>query len=246
MIHGEYIVYADESGDHSLVSINEQFPVFVLVFCVFRVDDYVTRVVPATQRVKFDFFGHDMVVLHEREIRKALPPFDILQNQAVRADFMGRISSLVDDSPFDVIACVIDKRAFRDRRGGAANPYHVALEYGMERVFLHLRRRGQRGRPTYVVFESRGRAEDADLEREFERVRASTGLQGLADTLTFRCAPKSVNSTGLQIADMVARPIGLKVMRPGQGNRAWDGIDPKIVRSPRGKALGWGLKIYPG
>jgi hypothetical protein len=245
MAYGEYIVYADESGDHSLVSINEEFPVFVLVFCIFRVDDYVRFIVPATQRLKFDFFGHDMIVLHEREMRKALPPFDILQNGSVRSAFLGRVSSLVDDAPFDVIACVIDKKAFRDTRGHAANPYHVALEYGMERVFLHLQRRGQRDRPTCMVFESRGKAEDADLEREFERVRSSTRLRGLETTLTFRCAAKSANSTGLQIADMVARPIGLRVIRPGQANAAWDRIDPKIVRSPAGETRGWGLKVYP-
>lgn len=73
---GEYVVYVDESGDHGLTQINPQFPVFVLAFCAFGVADYVSQVVPSVERLKFDFFGHDMVVLHEREIRKALPPFD--------------------------------------------------------------------------------------------------------------------------------------------------------------------------
>jgi hypothetical protein len=32
----DFIVYADESGDHGLVSIDPQFPVFALTFCVMR------------------------------------------------------------------------------------------------------------------------------------------------------------------------------------------------------------------
>ncbi|MGO1803049.1 MAG: hypothetical protein ACTHZW_10575, partial [Microbacteriaceae bacterium] len=61
-----------------------QFPLFVLSFCIFPVRDYVSTVVPQLQTMKFEFFGHDMVVLHEREIRKATPPFDILLNHEVR------------------------------------------------------------------------------------------------------------------------------------------------------------------
>ena len=31
-----YIVFVDESGDHSLTSIDPQFPVFSLSFCIVR------------------------------------------------------------------------------------------------------------------------------------------------------------------------------------------------------------------
>ncbi len=30
-----YIAYVDESGDHSLASIDPQYPIFVLSFCLF-------------------------------------------------------------------------------------------------------------------------------------------------------------------------------------------------------------------
>jgi hypothetical protein len=71
-----YVVYVDESGDHSLTKINPDYPMFVLAFCIFPIDIYVDRVVPLVQQIKFDFCNHDMVVLHEREIRQATPPFD--------------------------------------------------------------------------------------------------------------------------------------------------------------------------
>ena len=74
----DYIVYVDESGDHSLKSIDAGYPVFVLSFCVFRKDDYAERVTPAVRKHKFAAFGHDMVVLHEHEIRKKTGAFSRL------------------------------------------------------------------------------------------------------------------------------------------------------------------------
>ncbi|MDR2189439.1 MAG: DUF3800 domain-containing protein [Azonexus sp.] len=35
------IIYVDESGDHSLESIDPEYPVFVLAFCIFRKDEYI-------------------------------------------------------------------------------------------------------------------------------------------------------------------------------------------------------------
>lgn len=43
-------------------------------------------------------------------------------------------------------------------------------------------------------------------------------------------ADKKSNSTGLQLADLTARPIGLNYMRPEQKNRAYDIFESKIVR----------------
>ena len=33
---GDYIVFVDESGDQSLKSVNANYPVFVLSFCIFE------------------------------------------------------------------------------------------------------------------------------------------------------------------------------------------------------------------
>lgn len=59
--HSDFIVYIDESGDHSLESIDPEYPVFVLSFCIFRKSDYAEKVTPAIRRLQFDTFGHDMV-----------------------------------------------------------------------------------------------------------------------------------------------------------------------------------------
>jgi hypothetical protein len=57
--------------------------------------------------------------------------------------------------------------------------------------------------------------------------------------------PKASNSAGLQLTDLMARPIALKHLRPGQPNRAFDVINKKFRRSPAGKVEGWGIKVLP-
>lgn len=57
--YSEYIIYADESGDPNPASVDGNYPVFVLNFCVFRKDHYAASVLPAVAAFKFEHFGHD-------------------------------------------------------------------------------------------------------------------------------------------------------------------------------------------
>ena len=85
---GKYIVYVDESGDHSLQSIDKHYPVFVLAFCVFHKRHYSEAIVPALEKFKFNHFGHDQVILHENEIRKQKGVFTSLIGREKRGVFM--------------------------------------------------------------------------------------------------------------------------------------------------------------
>mgnify|MGYP000331903451 CR=1 FL=1 len=40
----DYVVYVDESGDHSLASIDRDYPVFVLALCVFHKRHYAEKI----------------------------------------------------------------------------------------------------------------------------------------------------------------------------------------------------------
>jgi len=89
----DYLVFVDESGDHNLTQIDPQFPVFVLLFAILRKDDYVNRVCPNLQRFKFDFWGHDEVVLHEHEIRKPFADFLFLLQRPLRKRFLAGLTA---------------------------------------------------------------------------------------------------------------------------------------------------------
>ncbi|EIM29243.1 DUF3800 domain-containing protein [Microvirga lotononidis] len=242
----DYVIYVDESGDHDLTSINEDFPLFVLAFCIFKKSDYVREIVPAIQDFKFRWFGHDMVILHEREIRKQQAPFKFLQNQDVRQRFMDELSGLVRRSEFTLVASAIDKRKLKLRYASPENPYHIGLQFCMERTHAFLMENEQKGKVAHCMFERRGAKEDNILELELRRIRDRGNYTQTDMTELDICfADKKANSSGLQLADLVARPIGLGVLRPGQSNRTRAILAEKFRRSPAGKTFGWGLKIFP-
>ena len=148
----DYIVYVDESGDHSLESIDINYPVFVLAFCIFNKQEYIEQVSPAIKKFKFDQFGHDMVLLHESDIRKARNEFVILINEKRRHTFMGAISQLTSESPFTVVSVVIRKEQLKSHYADPSNPYHLALVYGLERIYSFLRERQQSNRLINPIF----------------------------------------------------------------------------------------------
>lgn len=245
MNFGDFIIYVDESGDHTLEAIDPDYPVFVLAFCIFRKDRYVSTVVPAVQNFKFLHFGHDIVVLHEREIRKQRPPFVFLQNQAKRAIFMDGLNRLIEEADFTIVAAVIDKSRLANVYGRPENPYDLALCFCMERAFAFLNEHDQRDRMTHIVVERRGRREDDELELAFRRVGDGDNRWGAMPGFEMIFVDKKANSSGLQIADLTARPIGRHAINPDQPNRAWEIIESKLRRSPAGNVNGWGLKIFP-
>ena len=105
----DYVVYVDESGDHSLVSVDPEYPVFVLALCVFHKRHYSEKIIPAVEKLKFNYFGHDSVVLHENEIRKQKGDFAFLSHLPTRNEFMNRLTSIMEASNYILIACVVDK-----------------------------------------------------------------------------------------------------------------------------------------
>lgn len=63
-------------------------------------------------------------------------------------------------------------------------------------------------------------------------------------------ADKKTNSPGLQLADLVARPIGLQYLRPSQSNIAFEILKTKLYskygRKGAGRGYeGYGLKCFP-
>ena len=241
---GDHLVFVDESGDHGLTAVNRDFPLFALAFCVFPKAAYTNEVTPALRRLKLITFGHDLVVLHEHDIRKKAGAFAMMSREP-REAFLDALSRVIEAAPFTLVAVVIDKRGLRLENAATANPYHLALQFGLERVFRLLLKRGQVARLTHFIVEARGKREDTELELEFRRI--CEGGNGLGQTLPFRLvmADKRTNSEGLQIADMVARPVALSVLRPGQPNRAMAILDGKLWRGLDGRVEGHGLKCFP-
>lgn len=245
----DYIVFVDESGDHGMASINEAYPLFVLSCCLISKQDYMRTVVPAIQRIKFATFGHDCTILHEREIRRDLGPFAVLRQRSRKQAFLEALTDALAAAPMTIFAAVIDKRRLLDRNRGE-NPYEVSLRFCLERIYYKLGRLGQtsqQGVPlvTHVVCEARGANEDQELELTFRRICAGDNYSQTHLPFEPVICDKKNNAIGLQLADLIARPIGAQQLRPNQPNRAWDVIRNKLDQDSHGRYLGYGLKCFP-
>ncbi len=246
----DYVVYVDESGDHSLASIDPGYPVFVLALCVFHKRHYSEQIIPAVEKLKFNYFGHDSVVLHENEISKQKGAFAFLSHLPTRNAFMEQLNAIMEASNFILIACVVDKTRLSRSEGASSNPYHIALGICLEALNGFLSEKGQVHLRTHVVVECRGKKEDSELELEFRRIRdgSNTGNQRLPFDIVF--ADKKTNLTGLQLADLVARPVGVNYLRPTQMNQAFELLKRKFYCDGGRTAVGIdyenvGLMIYP-
>lgn len=246
----DYVVYVDESGDHSLESVDSDYPIFVLALCVFHKRHYAEKIVPAVEKLKFNYFGHDSVVLHENEIRKQKGAFAFLSHYPTRLEFMERLSSIMEASNFVLIGCVVEKLRLGRTEGTNTNPYHIALGICLESLRNFLTEKKQEHLQTHVVVECRGKKEDAELELEFRRICGgdNPGNRSLPFQIVF--ADKKTNLAGLQLADLVARPVGVNTIRPKQLNQAFDLLKRKFYCAGGRECAGAnfenvGLMIYP-
>ncbi|MBV8646918.1 DUF3800 domain-containing protein [Paludibacterium sp.] len=246
----DYVVYVDESGDHSLASIDEGYPVFVLALCIFHKRHYSEKIIPAIEKLKFNYFGHDSIVLHENEIRKQKGAFAFLSHRPTRDIFMSALSNIMEASNFILITCVVDKVSIGKAQGAADNPYHIALGICLASLRAFLTEKGQDHLQTHVVVECRGKKEDAELELEFRRICDGDNVKGQRLPFEIIFADKKTNLAGLQLADLVARPVGVNYLRSTQTNQAFEILKKKFYCNGGREYVGQGyeevgLMIYP-
>lgn len=241
------VIYLDETGDHSLATIDRDFPVFVLTMFVVDTEEYVARVVPLVNRLKFDYFGHEAIVLHSRDIRKAQNDFRFLQIADTRQPFYDRINDIMSTCDYKVIAVAIRKEEHKKRYGKSSeDPYELALKYAMERLVPVVERAGQR--EVTIVAEARGKNEDDALRLSFLQVTTygtfylpASRFNQFTWKLVF--VPKAMNVVGHQLADLIGYPIARRVIDPSKTNPAFEIVKGKFCAGAR---YGWyGFKVFP-
>lgn len=216
----KYIVYVDESGDANWKAASE-YPLLCLNYCMFEKAYYCGELIPRFNQLKFKYWGSDNIVLHERDLRKS----DKIKDPAVRSKyerlkgerrrrFMAELSELMRAAEFLCFCVVIDKPKVPERHK-SFDPYHIGLSRGFRQIenYLRVHDPGELSKDLHVVFESRGRDDDAALSKAYKQVTVQGSLLGPVaayDFSNFRLElmDKKSNSTGLQIADLTARPIG--------------------------------------
>jgi hypothetical protein len=230
----DYIIFADESGDHGITSINPENPVFVLAFCIFKKVDYLS-VKQAITKLKLDFWGHDLVILHNHAIRKSTGDFAFLFDEENRRIFVQALNELIRAIPFWIAATTVDKRYLNDY-SELNNPYLLALGSCLRQTLSFLEEKNQLQRLTHIIVESRGPPEDRDLGASFKEF--SNQMMPEQRPLDIRFASKQSNSSGLQIADLVAHPIARHTIKRDQPNKAFEIVKEKLLGYPEYEEVG--------
>jgi hypothetical protein len=228
----KYIAFLDECGDHSLNEIDNDFPLFVLSLVIITREAYQNQLLPSMTKLKLRYWNHEGINLHSRHIRKAEGSFNFLLNANLRKEFISTINGLMEESPYTICLSAIDKKKHLVTHGkDSINPYDLALELTLEKVFHFLKAHHETELP--LIAESRGKREDSELEKAFYKLMAcGTGsiktdfIKNLNCSLVFW--DKKANIAGLQIADLVAYPCSRYILKPEQPNRAFDIIKAKI------------------
>jgi hypothetical protein len=246
------LVFLDECGSHSLLPAGG-FPVFCLVGVIVR-ESHWEDVDRRWRQWKATNLGSENAIVHEPEIRRGDRPFGGLGRAALLESLNAAVASL----DFTVIAITIRRAEYGDLVGAGpldaslpAQLFLMSLDFLFERIVMALDERFNGGRAR-VVAESRGSREDALLQYEFARlhlegtsyISSAWFRQELHPGITFE-GKGGTYATGLQLADLAARPCAEKIVDPASTPDRWPEIRSKLCPGKETKNSILGLKILP-
>ena len=205
------VLFLDESGDHNMVAIDNQYPVFVLGGVLVDKQYAETRLEDEVARFKRDMFGRTDISLHTMDIVRQRNGFEDLAQSDFRRRFYQSLNALMQRLQYRIIACAIRKYDLRRRPGRPVqDPYMLSLHVLVERMCIAIGRERESG---VIVAESRGQPMDRELGLAWEalcvegtaHLRPETIKEKIVD---LQIRDKKENLAGLQLADLVVSPIG--------------------------------------
>ncbi|MDI9349799.1 MAG: DUF3800 domain-containing protein [Candidatus Symbiobacter sp.] len=225
---GDWLIFADESGDHGFGGAQTEFPVLAITFMLIRKEDYAKILVPAVKLFKHKYWGHDCIILHEREIRHKEGAFSFLQNPDIHKCFMDDLNELISSLPIRFFTTVIHKNAPKNKDVPEwwTNPYHSSFGRCLILVNKYFKFEGTNRSLIPIIAEQRGKNEDKQLRSGFDDIASTPFVNFNQFSLIF--CPKSANDEGLQIADLAVRPIAKWVQHPSVPNRAINILQTKM------------------
>jgi len=221
---------------------------FVLSGCIFDFDYYFNHAEKEIDKLKQKFFGKRGVILRSYDIRKQKGDFSCLVDKAKREKFYSGLDDLIKKLDFQIITAAIRKDKFKTRYPLPNNPYFLCFQFILERSIMYL---GKTKEKMMFKIESRETHNDQKLSKVYENFRSVKSkfitpeeIQEKLIDLSFN--QKIQNIAGMQIADLVAYPIGRWVLDKTKENKAFTIIEAKLHRKPGTTTyLNYGLKIFP-
>jgi hypothetical protein len=242
----KYLFFLDETGDHGLNYIDNNFPVFFLCGVKIREDCY-PQIISSANSLKRKYFGSEEVIFHSRDIRKKDKEFAKLFNEEINLNFLQDLSCYIAESRFTILGSGVDKRKHIKKYGRVAyEPYGLALSFIIERLVFQCESLPDCD-SIDVYIEMRGGKEDKVLLSKYNSIRSHGTYYVPAERIQkaisrFEFVQKKDNDIGIQLADLVAYPIARNYLNPAIESIPYAVCKDKIIRSSKKRN---GVKFFP-
>ena len=232
--YSDTVVFIDESGDANLTTIDPRFPILNVVCVLVDKTHYFNAVVPGLSRLKQRFFQTDDVVLHDSDLRRMTGACSLLRTTDTQGACQAAISEWISALEFQIVTACIDKEALVRRYANPFDPYDLAIRFCLERMSQWLAPRTETGQITQICFESRGKRQDRQAGLEFNAIIAHQSRLGSRSTqfsghpMQALFIPKHANVAGLQLADLIARPLARHCLNVASQQPVMKILGPKL------------------
>jgi hypothetical protein len=240
-------MFVDESGEASMKGEDVNYNVFVLCGVLFSEKSYEEFKIKFND-LKTKFFNDTKVILHSSKIRKQAGVFKILIDEDTRRAFFEDLNKIILSSNFQIISCIIDKPRYKLKYPLRDTAYEESLKFMCERSVFCLRKEDSVSK-LIVCLEKRG-SQDSIIRNYYTKfISDGTGqmssfeMRKCAKKLEFR--DKKDNINGLQLADLIAYPIGKQHLDPVKGHQSFEVFKCKFYKSNTGDINRFGLKKFP-
>jgi len=241
------LLFLDESGDHNLSVIDQQYPLFVLGGIIVDKEYAEGELERELRAFKRDIFGREDIILHTADITRNRLGFERMIEPVFRGAFYQKLNAVMRRLEYQAVACVIRKDEHLRAYGVAAlDPYLLSLDVLVERFCLEI---GDVAGGGAIIAERRGPTLDHQLELAWLnlKVQGTRFLQAKAierRIFGLNLRDKTDNVAGLQLADLVVTPVGRYVL--GKTIKEdFNIVKSKFRRSRDGKIEGYGLVVLP-
>ncbi len=228
------LAYIDETGDHSLIHIDPQYPIFGLGAILISEENYL-KMNREVEKLKKEFFTDTSgdFILHSSELKRPLdsrsdPRNKVMLDPEVRKKFYREFDErIIKGVDFQIVACFIKKKTMAATYAYPADPYHFSFENLLNRIIRY-------GDGANVIYaEKRGMELNAELKAEYQRL-SSVGIHSyVADIVStrtsFKLVDKKENVAGLQVIDLILSCLA----RVGLGKRekmVSNDLDPDLLK----------------
>ena len=159
------ILFLDEAGDHNLLVVDKDYPVFVLGGCIIDEKEHEQKAKPLISEFKKKLFGTDKLILHFRDYARSINGFEKMRLNDFRYQFYSELTEILRKIDFSLVACLIDKKNHLHRYDlRAVDPYLLSLEVLVEKFTIYLRENNDSG---IIIAESRNPQLDNELNLSF-------------------------------------------------------------------------------